>query len=257
MEKEGKKGLQTVHRTIRLLNCFTVDEPELTLTQICEKIQLPKSTTARIIETLIDTDMLQRNEHNFTYKLGYNLYLLGRVAEQSNDIVKLAVPIMKQLRDETGESVSLYKLFDDKRICIERFMSKQALSHNASVGTKLELDVGSAGKAMLAFQDVEYIEKIVEKQQSEERKMWLLSELKDIRVKHVSKSFDERGAGVNAISAPIFNMSGDVMFALCLSGPSIRFTSDEMNKWETRVKKDADTISKLGGFEETQLQPKK
>lgn len=249
MEKENQKGLRTVHRAIRLLNCFTLEDPELSLTVISEKIQLPKSTTARIIDTLIETEMLQRNAHNFNYKLGYNLYILGRVAEQSNDIVRLSSPIMVNLREDTGESVSLYKMVSDKRICIERFMSKQPVSHNVSVGSKLELDKGSAGKALIAFQDEKFIDKIVMKQTTDERKKWLLSEIQDIKKIFISRSYDERGAGVNAISSPIFDVTGRVRYALCLSGPSMRFSNEMMHEFEDRVQTDAFAISKLVGYE--------
>ncbi|ERN51299.1 IclR family transcriptional regulator [Alkalihalophilus marmarensis] len=249
MEKEQKRGLQTVHRAISLLNCFTLEETELSLTEISEKIKLPKSTTSRIVETLIDSDMLQRNEHNFKYKLGYNLFILGRVAEHSNDIIRVASPIMRKLRDQSGESVSLYKIVGDKRVCIERFMSNQAVSHNVLVGTKLELDIGSAGKAMLAFQDEHFIETIINNQLTKAKRDWLVSEINKVKKSYLASSFDERGAGVNAISSPIFSMSGNVSFALCLSGPSLRFSEESMEKWSKWVKEGAKEISKLVGCE--------
>src|SRR5690625_7414889 len=104
--KDGQiKGLQTVHRSIQLLNCFTIDEPEFSLTELCKRIKFPKSTTARIIETLTETEMLERNDHNFKYKLCRTLYILGLIVENSNDIVRLVIPIMQQLREDPGASV--------------------------------------------------------------------------------------------------------------------------------------------------------
>ncbi|QQK81727.1 IclR family transcriptional regulator [Salicibibacter cibi] len=249
MEKERVKGLRTVHRSIRLLNCFTVDETELSLTEICTKLELPKSTTARLIETLIETEMLQRNDHNFKYKLGHNVYTLGRVAEKSNDIVRLAAPFMKQLREDTGESVTLYKIERDKRICLERFVSNQPISHNVTVGTRLDLDIGSAGKALLAFQDDLFVEKILKRQEFYGRMERLWSELKEIKKTNITKSYDERGTGVNAVSSAIYNMTGQVKFALCVSGPSVRFTKEKMDRWGSRVQKDAASISSSSGYE--------
>lgn len=249
MEKESKKGLQTVKRAVNILNTFTNEDPTLSLTQISNKIGLPKSTTARMIETLIDTEMMERVENSFNYKLGHNLYILGRIAEQSYDIIHLAKPIMRKLRDETGESVSLYKIFGDKRMCIERFTSTQPLSHNVTIGTKLELGVGAAGKALLSFQDDYFIKNYFKKLENEEQKQWLISEMEKVNKEFVSVSYDERGAGVNAVAAPIFTASGTVKYSIGLSGPSVRFTRQVIINRKERILKDANIISQLVGYE--------
>lgn len=248
MNEKPKKGLQTVHRAISLLDCFTAEETELSLTRLTEKTKLPKSTTARIIDTLVEANILERNEHNLNYRLGYKIYLLGKIAEHSNNIIKNAAPIMKKLRDDTGESVALYKISGDKRLCVTRFLGPQAISHYVSEGTKHSLDVGASGKALLSFQEEYLIEKILNNQKSEERKKWLLSEIEEIRKTHISYSLDERKAGVNSVSSPIFNMFGKVNYVISVSGPSIRFTKEKMKSWGDRIRKDALAISNLLGY---------
>ena len=239
------KGLQTVHRAIRLLQCFTVDEPEFSLTELTQKLELPKSTTARLIDTLIDAGMLERNETNFNYKLGHSVYVLGRVAEASNDVVQIATPLMKQLRDETNESVALFKIDEDKRICIQRFVSLEVVTHNVSIGSKLDLAVGATGKSLLAFQPSEFIEQIMKRVPDQER---FLNDLAEIRETNKALSFDERGAGVNAISSAIFSLSGNVKYTLSITGPSVRFTKEKMEQWQERLLEEANKLSREMGF---------
>src|SRR5699024_7390279 len=143
-----QKGLQTVNRTIQVLKSFTLEEKEMTLTRIMEKTNLPKTTTHRIIETLIAKKILQKSVYK--YKLGHAIYMIGKSAKESNDIIQLATPIMEDLRRDTNESVSLYKIEDDMRVCIHRLPSKQAITHHVEMGIKLRIDIGASGKAMLA-----------------------------------------------------------------------------------------------------------
>lgn len=239
------KGLQTVQRAVRLLQCFTVNEPEISLTKLTQKLNLPKSTTARLIDTLIDVGMLERNETNFNYKLGHSVYVLGRVAEISNDVVQLATPLMKQLRDETNESVALFKIDGNKRVCVQRFVSLEVVTHNVSIGSKLELVIGATGKSLLAFQSNEFIKELVETVQDQDR---LMQQLEEIRTTNQALSIDERGAGVNAISSAIFSISGNVKYSLSITGPSMRFTEEKMKQWQDRLLKDANKLSQELGF---------
>lgn len=245
MSKESVKGLQTVHRAIRLLNCFTIEEPELSLTELMRKSDLPKSTTARLIETLVNTGMVERNEYNFNYKLGHNVYILGQVAEQGTDIIQVATPIMKKLQEDTQESITLYKIEQNKRVCIKRFVSPQLVTHNVSVGTRLDLMIGATGKALLAFQEPTFIDQIVAGTGNKEK---LLKDLENIRKTNQSISFDERNIGVNAISSAVFNMSGEVRYSLGVSGPSNRFVKEVIESWQERLWQDAKQLSEEIGF---------
>lgn len=245
-EVEGPvKGLQTVHRAVRLLKCFTVIESELSLTELTQKLELPKSTTARLIDTLIDVGMLERNESNFKYKLGHSAYVLGRVAEVSNDVVQLATPRMKQLRDRTNESVALFKLDGEKRVCIQRFVSLEVVTHNVSIGSRFDLSIGATGKSLLAFQTDEFIEQVLQKVPDQAK---LRTELVNIRATNKALSMDERGAGVNAISSAIFSMSGNVKYSISLTGPSMRFTEEKMNLWQDHLLEEANKLSQELGY---------
>lgn len=60
-ENEGLKGSRTVQRSINIMNCFTLEESELSLTEISKKIDLAKSTTSRLLDTLVQNGLLQKN----------------------------------------------------------------------------------------------------------------------------------------------------------------------------------------------------
>lgn len=245
IEHKDNKGTRTVQRSIDIINCFTIDEYELSLTQISERLGLAKSTTSRLLDTLLQNGIVQKNNINFKYTLGYKMYDFGRIAEKnySVEIRELTKPFMEKLRNETEESVTLYMLQNKKRVCIERCSSNQSLSHVVRVGETLPLAVGAGGKALLAFQTNTYIQAIIEKLEPSELKEQLIKDLPFIKEKNFALSMDERGAGINAISSAIYDKNKNVTFCLCVSGPNIRFTLDKMESFKDRIKEYAEQIS--------------
>ncbi|MCM3771397.1 MULTISPECIES: IclR family transcriptional regulator [Priestia] len=242
---EAVKGIRTVQRSINVMNCFTFEEHELSLTEISQKINLAKSTTSRLLDTLVQNGFIQKKSSNLKYTLGYKMREFGRIAERSVsvEVIEIAKPFMKKLRNETGESVSLFMLENKKRVCIKRYSSKQSISHVVNVGETLPLEIGAGGKVLLAFQPDSYIESILKEINSKELLNRLSKELSLIRKEYISTSIDERGAGVNTISSPIYDINGRVDFCLCVSGPSTRFTLEVMNSLKSKVKENALKIS--------------
>ncbi|MBK5444845.1 MULTISPECIES: IclR family transcriptional regulator [Peribacillus] len=244
-ENESSKGSRTVQRSINIMNCFTMEESELTLTEISNKINLAKSTTSRLIDTLVHNGLLQKKFSNSKYQFGYKMYQFGRIAENtiSFDITEIAKPFMKKLRNEIGESVSLYMLENKKRRCIARYGSNQSIRHVVSIGEILSLEIGSGGKVLLAFQSPSFIESTLNDLDSESLRISLTNELPIIQKESISISLDERGAGVNSVASPIFGLDREVNFCLCVSGPSTRFTEESMNAIKNEVKTIALKIS--------------
>ncbi|MGW8427566.1 IclR family transcriptional regulator [Peribacillus simplex] len=244
-ENEGLKGSRTVQRSINIMNCFTLEESELSLTEISKKIDLAKSTTSRLLDTLVQNGLLQKKFSNSKYQFGYKMYQFGRIAENtiSFEITELAKPFMKKLRNEIGESVSLYMLENKERRCIARYGSNQSIRHVVSIGEALPLEKGSGGKALLAFQSPAFVESILKNLDSEALRISLSDELPIIQKESIAMSLDERGAGVNSVASPIFGVDQEVNFCLCVSGPSTRFTQAVMDSIKNEVKMNALKIS--------------
>lgn len=244
-ENEKWTGSRTVQRSINILSCFTLDEPELTLTEVSNKVGLAKSTTSRLLDALVHNGLIQKKVTDSKYRFGYKMYQFGRIAEKtvSFEVIDIAKPYMEKLRNEVRETVSLYMLENNKRRCIERYESNQSISHVVDIGKELSLGFGSAGKALLAFQPKSFIESIVTSIESENITNRLTSELPEIQKNNISISLDERGVGANAISSSIIELNQEVNFCLCISGPSTRFTLEVMTSIKSLVKESASKIS--------------
>ncbi|WP_342045614.1 IclR family transcriptional regulator [Bacillus sp. OTU530] len=249
-EKEnGGQGIRTVQRALDILACFSEAQSELNLTQISEKIGLAKSTTTRLLATLEQNGYVEKNLSTLKYKLGKTIYYLGHIAGKSIELKTVAKPIMDQLRDETKETINLHILDGTHRVCIEQSLGLNTISHSIKIGAKHPLWAGAGGKAILAFQDDEFIKTVLETAVNPRAE--LINELNEIKTTYSCSSIDEEEIGSSAVSAPIFNLDGVVKASLSISGPTSRFSQENIENYQKIVKDAAILISsKMGYFHE-------
>nr|WP_047155468.1 IclR family transcriptional regulator [Aneurinibacillus tyrosinisolvens] len=243
-------SLRTVQRALDILNCFSLQETELSLTEIANKIALAKSTTTRLLATLERNGLITKNQETLKYKLGHKLYYLGHIAGKSIEIREFAYPIMKALRDNTKETVNLYVLQDNYRVCIEQCEGLQSIRHLVKIGERLPLWAGAGGKAILAYQSEEFQNEIFQLVDSEQRLAELKHDLKAIQVEGCASSLDEREVGSAAVAAPLFGINGNVVACLSISGPTQRFTPEVIRHLKIILKQNALTISQSIGYKE-------
>ncbi|MFP3844976.1 IclR family transcriptional regulator [Priestia filamentosa] len=247
LEKEnGGQGIRTVQRALDILACFDEKQPQLNLTQISEKIGLAKSTTTRLLSTLEQNGYVEKDLSTLKYKLGKQIYYLGHIAGKSIELKTIAKPIMEKLRDETKETINLHTLEGIYRVCIEQALGLNTISHSIKIGVKHPLWAGAGGKALLAFQNEEFIQMVLET--AVNPRPQLMDELEEIKTVYFCSSIDEEEIGSSAVSAPIFDINGVVKASLSISGPTSRFSQENITNYQKIVKDAAFLISSKMGY---------
>lgn len=101
------ESVRTVDRALDILECFTSQTPELSLTQISERINIHKSTVHRLLATLETRHFLQRDRLNGGYRLGIRALQMAYLTLESNDLRQIAHDRMQTLSEKTKENVHL------------------------------------------------------------------------------------------------------------------------------------------------------
>jgi DNA-binding IclR family transcriptional regulator len=162
---------------------------------------------------------------------------------------------MEDLRRTTSETITLYLLDGNERLCVERMESRHDVRMVSRVGHRLALYAGSAGKVMLAFLPEERMNEILKETELTPFTpntlidiAALRSELAKIRACGYSVSHGEWILEASGVAAPIIRKGGTVVGALSISGPSSRFTSDKIAEYAVEVVAAASQISRYLGF---------
>ncbi|MEI3611339.1 IclR family transcriptional regulator [Pseudogracilibacillus sp. SO30301A] len=248
MTENNPQIIRSVQRAIDVLNCFSEEKSELTLTEISIVTGLAKSTTTRILATLEENRFVEKEASTGKYRLGRQLYFLGHRAGRSIELKEVAKETMIRLRDQLKETVNLYVREGEHRVCVQQYESLQSVKHMIQIGQHLPLTVGASGKVLLAYEPKKFIEEIMEKQVMVKSKVALLSELNMITVEKYAESIEERETGTSAAAAPIFNIHGEAIAALSLSGPAQRFNPSKVPDLKTILVASALEISNHMGF---------
>ena len=210
-------SVKVIERALNMLNCFTKEKLSLSLIEISREIDLPPSTTSRILATLEKYNYLYRDEETQRYYLGPSIARLGTLCYSHMDFRRISVPYMVKLREIYNESVGLYVPNKSHRVCIERIESTHPLKRILNIGDRLPLTRGASGRLLLAYQPQNVIDELLlaDPYTTHDR-------LAEIRQLGYSTSRSEREEGVVSVAAPIFDSQHNVVAALNLSGPAAR-----------------------------------
>ncbi len=156
---------------------------------------LPRATAHRLAAAL-EVHHLVRRDESGRFCLGLELVALGRSAAEQFGLAAVAMPVLVELRDGTGESVQLFVREDGMRRCVVSLQSPHGLRWIVPEGSLLPLDAGSAGRVLVL---------------STPGEGWF-------------QSVEERERGVASVSAPVLDRTGAVIAAVSVSGPIERMT---------------------------------
>lgn len=215
--ENSETNVKALERALKILDCFTRENPRLSLVEIAQKVGLSPSTTTRMIGTLQNNGYLDRDPLTLQYRLGYRLANLGAVCLEGCELREIARPYLVKIRDRYNESVGLYVISRSQRVCIDCVHSTQPLHRVIEIGSRMEMTRGAAGKLLLAYQTEEEIQRFLLLDSFVTKK-----ELAEIRQAGYAVSVNEHEQGLTAIAAPIFNAEHTIEAALSVSGPCTR-----------------------------------
>lgn len=230
-------SIKSLHRAIEILKSFTFEKSSYTLTELHEITGISKPALQRILTTFVYEGFLQKDEKSKRYHLGLELYFLGTLVQKESNILNAALPIMEQIRDETGEAVTLNTIYQNKRRCIGSCESKQILSALTLVGHESPLYAGASAKILLAHLPEQEINNYVNQVELEQitsktitNKEELKLELQRIKSQGYAISYGERVKGTFSLSAPIFYPSKHVAAGISIVIPTARIEEFEIKK---------------------------
>lgn len=248
------EGLKSLRRATRVLECFSLDKPRLSLTEIARKVDLPLSTTHRLLATLRTAGLVEQAGDRELYRLGLKLLELGSTVLANMEVHREALAFIEELVRETGETVHL-GVFDGTRVVsIEKIESTRGLASHVTIGKGAPAYCTGVGKALLAFQPDEVIGQVCRfglsrfTPQTITDPRILRRELAQVRKQGYAIDNSEHHADVRCIAAPIRNHAGEVIASLSVSGPATRITKCRIAPLATRVREVALKLSARLGY---------
>jgi DNA-binding IclR family transcriptional regulator len=219
---DSVSGVGVLDKAIAVIRAVAQGPRDLSQLQV--EVGLPRATTHRLAQALEAHGILRRDARG-AFDLGGALIALGRVALDRFPLAELSRPILRELRDTTGESVQLFVREDGSmgrtgvagRRCVLSLQSAHGLRWILPEGSLLPLEVGSAGRVLSG----------------------------EITSHGWVQSVEEREPGVASVSAPVRDARGEVVAAVSVSGPVERLSRSPGQRFGSEVIHSADRISAI------------
>jgi DNA-binding IclR family transcriptional regulator len=211
-------GTQSIDRAAQLLVRVVESPQPLAVGELAETTGLPKSTTSRLVGALERQGLLQRVGERGRVRPGPVLLRFAQRDVAEANLVELARPALRRLADESGETINLGVPTPLGVDHLAQRDSRHFVGGTNWVGRRVPHDCTANGKVFLAHGAAPVPDGFDRR------------ELDAIRARGYAVAVDELEDGLSALAAPVFGPSGAVVAALSISGPTIRLTTERIDR---------------------------
>jgi IclR family transcriptional regulator, KDG regulon repressor len=249
----GAQGVQSVEIAARILGCFTVNEPVLGVTQLGDRLNMPKSKVHRFLVSLQRSGLVRRDPTTDRYSLGLKLYELGQVAVGGLDVLTHAGNVARRLAHETGQTASAAIWTNEGPVLSHVSTPPGRLGVGYAVGSVVSLHASAHGKVFLAFQPSE--EEVIFgtlrqfTRHTVTDPQVLVAQLDLIRHDRIAVSRNESALGLFEVSSPVFGIDGRIAASIGLVGLSDEVSAQRERELREIVGTTAADLSRELGYE--------
>jgi DNA-binding IclR family transcriptional regulator len=169
------------------------------------------------------------------YQLSFKVLRMGLRVLDRLDFRLVAQPLLRELSQQTEETVHLAILQETRAISIEKFGSPQPLGLVARLGGVMPLHCTGVGKTLLAYQKGELLMQIARSSgfprftpRTITNLASLRKELERIREQGYALDQEEAVEGLRCVAGPVFDHAGRVVAAFSVAGPATRITPEKL-----------------------------
>lgn len=240
--------VKPLDKALMVLMCFQNGD-ELGLTEVSQRVNIPKTTVYRYLFTFCHKGFLEHDLQTDRYRIGAALLNFANAVDTLHHLKSIALPHMRRLRDQYGETVNLGILDGYEVVYIAMLESPYSLRMQAKVDMRDAVYSTALGKSLLAFQpDEDLLSHLPsELKPKTKRTIRSLDALRDdlaaIRLRGYSIDDEENEAGAYCIGAPILIAPHEVLAAISVSGPTFRISTWGLQDIAKSIMKAASAIS--------------
>lgn len=228
------ESIRAVDRALDILLCFSRKTPELTMTQIADRVGMNKSTVHRLLATLEKKRFVDRDPLTGIYRPGIRLLQVAYLSLEHNDLRRVAAPLLHTLSNQSLETVDLAVIDETEVVYLDVVESPQRVKLAAAIGQRLPAYCTASGKAILAYLPEENVKRILNGGMPAYTVRTLVTpgalfeNLHLIHEQKVAFSEQEYEEGINAIGAPILDQNNYPIASVAVAGPAYRLTRERM-----------------------------
>lgn len=251
---EGR-GVRSIEVGAHLLEVLASSAEPLMLRDLSQRAGVAPAQAHAYLTSLRKLGLVEQEPQTTRYRLGPATLDLGIVRTRNVDPIRLAQEAAVALSAETGLSVALVVWGSFGPTVIQVQEGPDQIHINTKAGTVYSVTGTASGRVFAAFHSPAIVERALETERSENGSTGRVgsvatlgdADLAAIRASGYATVSPPPVPGVNALSAPIFDHSGQMQIAITLIGAeSVLDTSPESPFLPVLLRYARDVSRKLG-----------
>lgn len=210
----------------------------VTIKEIAADLSIPPATAYRTVNYLLSRNYLRQNvENEAEFFLGPQIQRLSDIISRQFDISAIAKPFMRQLAGQCGHTVQLGVLQEFQVVYIEQVLPAKPVNIIAALRTGIPVNVSASGKVLVANlvpeEQAHFLENAVLEARTHRSITSLedfLAELKKVKQQGYAMDYEEYARGIGCLAVPIRNAWGQVVAAVGITGHSLDFKDEALER---------------------------
>ncbi|MBD2805686.1 glyoxylate bypass operon transcriptional repressor IclR [Xenorhabdus sp. ZM] len=248
--------VQSLSRGLTLLEYISDSPVGVALTDLAIQAGLPNSTTHRLLTTLQQHGFVRQIGDLGLWVIASHAFVVGSSFLQSRNLMVLVHPILRQLMEDSGETVNLaiFNLDEYEAVIVDQVQCNALMRMSAPIGGNLPMHASGAGKALLSTLSEQKRLQLLHKKGMHAYTQYTLTtaaalteNLELIRKQGFSFDDEEHALGLRCIAACIYDEHHEAFAAISISGPISRIPDERVTELGALVMRAAKAISREYG----------
>jgi IclR family KDG regulon transcriptional repressor len=258
----GRNGLgevQSLSRAFSLLEAIAETPEGVGLTQLSRITGLHSSTAFHLLKTMVGLGYIRQGEENKRYFIGSALFCLASAAQNEVQLVTAANRVLRELSMKTGIQTLFGLRAGTQMVVVAKADGNGAFQISDGIGGMRPAHCTGMGKIMLASMSEQELEVYLASYELKAftgntitEKTGLLRELAEVRRSGLAFDDAEFHPELRCMAACVRDLSGNVIGALAMSGPSWRLSLQALQATSGTLREAADTLSGERGYRKAQ-----
>jgi len=253
-DSRDRYTVPALERGLRLLCQFNRNDRALGAPELARRLDLPRSTVFRMLNTLEHMGFVRKTDGGSTYQLDMGVLRLGFEYLASLELTELGRPLLERVRDATGYSSNLVVLDQHWAVVVAKSSAPTPFVSTVYVGTRLPAHATLLGRALLCDLSLDALRKLygdAPLQSYSPRTPDTVEALHEVLQQDRARGYvSDHGfyeAAVASIAAPVRDRNGATVAALGVTIPTMTTTQPAMDEAGViaTVRSAADELSRL------------